>query len=159
MVILARWLCGRMEIINNFSPYLVKDNKNQVCITVEYFCSDSDEIWTQSDESFLQMAFGELMQMEIVEKDSFIFQKSFKIEKAYPAYFGSYKDFNLIRDFINSIPNLYPMGRNGMHKYNNMDHSILTALETVDCIVKKSIDKSAIWQVNTEQSYHEKKEV
>ena len=147
---------GRMEIINNFSPYLVKDNKNQVCITVEYFCSDTDQIWTQSDEDFLKMALDELAQMDIIQKEDFISQKSFKIEKAYPAYFGSYKNFGVIKDYINSITNLYPIGRNGMHKYNNMDHSILTALETVDCITSKT-DKSAIWEVNTEQSYHEEK--
>ena len=147
---------GRMEIINNFSPYLVQQNKNQVCITVEYFCSDNDDLWTASDEDFLKTAFDELVRMDIVETQEFISQKSFKIEKAYPAYFGSYKDFDIVRSFIDGIPNLYPIGRNGMHKYNNMDHSILTALETVDCITQKT-DKTAIWQVNTEQSYHETK--
>ncbi len=149
---------GRMEIINNFSPYLVKENRNQVCVTVEYFCSDNDDLWQQKDQDFLKTALDELVQMEIADADDFLSSKSFKIEKAYPAYFGSYKDFGVIKDFINSIPNLYPMGRNGMHKYNNMDHSILTALETVDCIVQKNSDKSLIWEVNTEQSYHEEKE-
>lgn len=148
---------GRMEIINNFSPYLIKNNKNQVCVTVEYFCSDNDELWKQSEDKFLKFSLDELIKMGIAEENDFISQKSFKIEKAYPAYFGSYKDFGIIKDFINSIPNLYPMGRNGMHKYNNMDHSILTALETVDCINGKTTDKSFIWNVNTEQTYHEEK--
>lgn len=146
---------GRMEIINNFSPYLVKDNKKQVCVTVEYFCSDSDKLWTQSDEDFLKMAFAELVKINIAKHEDFIEQKSYKVEKAYPAYFGSYKNFEIVKDFINSVENLYPIGRNGMHKYNNMDHSILTALETVDCILSSNGNKSAIWDVNTEQSYHE----
>ena len=146
---------GRMEIINNFSPYLVKNNRNQVCVTVEYFCSDNDELWTQNDEDFLKMAFVELVKINIAKPEDFMEQKSYKIEKAYPAYFGSYKNFEIVKDFINSVENLYPIGRNGMHKYNNMDHSILTALETVDCILSSNGNKSAIWDVNTEQSYHE----
>ena len=148
---------GRMEIINNFSPYLVRNNKEQVCITVEYFCSDTDALWTMSDENFLNLALSELIQMDIVHQGDDISRKSFKVEKGYPAYFGTYKDFEIIKDFLNSIPNLYPVGRNGMHKYNNMDHSILTALETVDIITGKTSDKSTIWKVNTEQVYHEEK--
>ena len=148
---------GRMEIINNFSPYLVKNNKNEVCVTVEYFCSDNDDLWNMTDEDFLSLAMSELIKMNIAQKEAFISQKSFKIAKAYPAYFGSYKDFHVVKDFLNSIKNLYPVGRNGMHKYNNMDHSILTALETADCILGKNSDKTAIWNVNTEQVYHEKK--
>lgn len=148
---------GRMEIINNFSPYLVSNNKNQVCITVEYFCSDTDDIWQQNDENFLDMALGELIQMNIAQKEDFIGRKSFKISKAYPAYFGSYKDFEIIKEYINSVENLYPVGRNGMHKYNNMDHSILTALETVDCIISPLNNKKSVWNVNTEQDYQEEK--
>ena len=148
---------GRLEIMNNFSPYLVKDNKNQVCLTVEYFCSDTDDLWTMSDESFCYLALSELIQMGFVDEKDFISQKSFKVEKGYPVYFGAYKDFDLVKDFINSIPNLYPIGRNGMHKYNNMDHSILAALETVDCIISGTSSKESIWEVNTEQEYHEEK--
>lgn len=148
---------GRMEIINNFSPYLIKNNRNQVCITVEYFCSDNDILWQQSDEEFLKMALDELVQMNIAKAEDFISHKSFKIEKAYPAYFGSYGNFDIVKEYINSIDNLYPIGRNGMHKYNNMDHSILTALETVDCILSPDKDKNIIWKVNTEKSYHEEK--
>lgn len=148
---------GRMEIINNFSPYLIKNNRNQVCITIEYFCSDDDNIWQQSDEAFLKMALEELVQMNIAKAEDFISQKSFKIEKAYPAYFGSYENFDIVRKYIDSIDNLYPVGRNGMHKYNNMDHSILTALETVDCILSPNKDKTMVWKVNTEKSYHEEK--
>ena len=101
------------------------------------------------------MAFAELVKINIAKPEDFMEQKSYKVEKAYPAYFGSYKNFEIVKDFINSMENLYPIGRNGMHKYNNMDHSILTALETVDCILSSNDNKSAIWDVNTEQSYHE----
>ena len=149
---------GRMEIINNFSPYLVKDNKNKVCITVEYFCSDTDNLWTMSDDDFCGMAMAELEKMDIAKKKETIKQKSFKVEKAYPVYFGAYKDFDVIKEYINSISNLYPVGRNGMHKYNNMDHSILTAMETADCILTGTPDKASIWQINTEQAYHEEKQ-
>lgn len=148
---------GRMEIINNFSPYLVKDNQHTVCITVEYFCSDDDELWTESEEDFLNFALNELSEMEIIDKSELKEQAAFKISKAYPAYFGTYQDFNQVREFIDSVANLYPVGRNGMHKYNNMDHSILTALESVDCIMNPQKKKTDIWSINTEQTYHEKK--
>ena len=150
-------LAGRLEIMNNFSPYMIKDNKNQVCITVEYFCSDTDDLWTMPDDVFCRLVLSELVQMGFVDEKDVISQKSFKVEKGYPVYFGTYKDFDTVKEYINSIPNLYPIGRNGMHKYNNMDHSILTALETVDCIIGKTPSKESIWKVNTEQSYHEEK--
>lgn len=144
---------GRMEVINNFSPYLVKDNKNQVCVTVEYFCSDGDKFWTMSDEEFCNFALSELVKMDIVEENSALSHKAYRVEKAYPVYFGGYKDFDILKDFINSISNLYPIGRNGMHKYNNMDHSILTGMETADCILTGSPDKKSVWKVNTEKEY------
>lgn len=150
-------LTGRLEIMNNFSPYLVKDNKNEVCLTVEYFCSDTDDLWNMPDDVFCRLALSELVQMGFADEKDFILQKSFKVEKGYPVYFGAYKSFDIVKEYINSIPNLYPIGRNGMHKYNNMDHSILTALETVDCIVKGNPSKETIWAVNTEQEYHEEK--
>ena len=144
---------GRMEIINNFSPYLVKNNKNQVCLTVEYFCSDGDRFWTMSDEEFCDFALSELVKMDIVEENSALSRKAYRVEKAYPVYFGGYKDFDILKDFINSIPNLYPVGRNGMHKYNNMDHSILTGMETADSILTGKPDKPSVWKVNTEKEY------
>ena len=78
-----------------------------------------------------------------------------RMEKAYPAYFGSYKDFGKVREYLDTIPNLYCIGRNGQHRYNNMDHSMLTAIEAVRVIKSGSQDKRALWQVNTEENYHE----
>ncbi|MBQ4084243.1 MAG: NAD(P)/FAD-dependent oxidoreductase [Alphaproteobacteria bacterium] len=148
---------GRMEIINNFSPYLMKDVKNEVCLTLEYFCNEKDDIWKMSEDEFLSLIMTELEKMGIADKKNFISGTSFKIYKAYPAYFGSYKDFGKIKDFLNTIGNLYPMGRNGMHHYNNMDHSVLSAMITADNIKKANPDKETIWLLNTEKEYHEEK--
>ena len=80
-----------------------------------------------------------------------------KIQKAYPSYFGSYYAIDKVKNFLDKIENLYCIGRNGQHRYNNMDHSMLTAMETVDIIKKGIKDKTSIWSVNTEEEYHETK--
>jgi hypothetical protein len=80
-----------------------------------------------------------------------------KVPKTYPAYFGSYSEFNQIRTFTDTIENLFLVGRNGMHKYNNQDHSMLTAMQAVQNIINNHTDKSNIWSINTEEEYHEQK--
>ena len=148
---------GRMEIINNFSPYLVKNVRDEVCLTLEFFCRETDDLWKMTEADFLDFAMTELEKMGIADKTDFIGGKSFKIYKAYPAYFGSYAHFDKIKNFLNGISNLYPMGRNGMHHYNNMDHSVLSAMITADNIKKNNPDKETIWMLNTEKEYHEEK--
>ena len=149
---------GRMQIFNNWSPYMVKDPESTVWIGLEYFCSEGDEMWNMSDKDFILFAAEELSKIGIINKEDILDAVRIKVKKAYPAYFGAYKDFDKVKEYLDSIPNLYCIGRNGMHRYNNMDHSMLTAVEAVNCIKRGSTDKSAIWNVNTEQEYHEEKE-
>jgi protoporphyrinogen oxidase len=78
-----------------------------------------------------------------------------RVPKAYPAYFGAYADFGIIRSHVDTIENLFLVGRNGMHRYNNQDHSMLTAKAAVDNIVSGRVDKKAIWDVNVDDEYHE----
>lgn len=78
-----------------------------------------------------------------------------KVKKAYPSYFGGYNNFHIVQEYLDSITNLFPIGRNGMHRYNNIDHSMLTAMVAVNNIIEGRKDKSNIWEINTEDEYHE----
>ena len=150
---------GRMQLFNNWSPYMVKDPLNTVWMGLEYFCSEGDEMWNASDVDFINMAIDELVRMGIIEsKDNVLDATRLKVKKAYPAYFGSYDHFDLVRKELDNISNLYCVGRNGQHRYNNMDHSMLTGLIAADYIKEGNTDKTALWEVNTEKEYHETKE-
>ena len=146
---------GRMQIFNNWSPYMVKDLENTVWVGLEYFCNEGDKLWRATDESFIEFASREMEKIGIIDRDDVLDSVRIKVKKAYPAYFGSYSDFPKIRDYLDSIDNLYCIGRNGQHRYNNMDHSMLTAIEAVKLIKTGGTDKHFIWNVNTEESYHE----
>jgi protoporphyrinogen oxidase len=148
---------GRLQIFNNWSPYMVKDVEHTVWIGLEYFCNEGDELWNISRDEFIAFAISELEKINIIEKDDVIDATQVKIRKAYPAYFGSYSEMDKIRAYLDTISNLYCLGRNGQHKYNNMDHSMLTAIEAVDLIKSCGSDKTAVWNVNTEEEYHEEK--
>lgn len=147
----------RIQIFNNWSPYLVKDAKNKVWIGTEYTCAEGDKYWNMSDEEFSNFAVDELVSMNIIKKEQVLDLHREKIKKAYPAYFDTYKDIDKLIDFVNKIDNLYCIGRNGQHRYNNMDHSMVTAFEAVKCIENGVKDKTVIWNVNTEKEYHETK--
>ena len=147
---------GRLQIFNNWSPYLVSD-RSKTWIGMEYFVNEGDELWSMDDEAFCEFAEGELVKLGIIEKEDVIDHKVFRIQKAYPAYFGSYKEFPLIRKWVDSLPNLYLVGRNGMHRYNNMDHSMLSAMAAAENILGGVTGKENIWEVNTEKEYHESK--
>ena len=150
---------GRIQIFNNWSPYMVEDPLNTVWMGLEYFCSEGDQMWESNDEDFINMAIDELVRMSIIEsKDDVIDATRLKVKKAYPAYFGSYDHFDLVRKELDNIKNLYCVGRNGQHRYNNMDHSMLTGLIAADYIKENNFDKTALWEVNTEKEYHETKE-
>ncbi len=146
---------GRMQIFNNWSPYMVADYENTVWVGLEYFCSEGDGMWNMSSEQFIEMAIEELIKIDIIERDAVIDATHIKVKKAYPAYFGTYQQFSVVQEYLNRIKNLYCIGRNGQHRYNNMDHSMLTAIEAVKIMQSGSHDKSPIWQVNTEEEYHE----
>lgn len=148
---------GRLQIFNNWSPYMVKDPENTVWVGLEYFCNEGDDLWNMSDREFIDFACDELQKIGVIDKEDILDATRIKVKKAYPAYFGTYKDFGKVREYLDKIENLYCIGRNGMHRYNNMDHSMLTAMEAVDCIKNGNTDKSQIWNVNTEQEYHEEK--
>ena len=147
----------RIQIFNNWSPYLVKDPQNKVWIGTEYTCKEGDEYWNMSDEEFSQFAIDELVKMDIIEKGQVEDYHREKIKKAYPAYFDTYKDIDKVIEFVNKVDNLYCIGRNGQHHYNNMDHSMATAMEAAYNIRNNIADKTNIWNVNTEKEYHETK--
>ena len=148
---------GRLQVFNNWSPYLIKDYKNTMWIGLEYFCTEGDDLWNMKKEDFIEMAIKELVHIGIIDEEDVLDSTQVKIKKAYPAYFGTYYELDTVKSFLNNIENLYCIGRNGQHRYNNMDHSMLTAMKTVDAISKGKTDKSAIWSVNTEEEYHETK--
>jgi len=147
---------GRLQIFNNWSEYLVKD-KSKVWLGMEYFANEGDDLWNMSGESFAKLAISELEKIGIAKKDSVLDSVVLKVPKAYPAYFGTYSKFGELKAWLDGIDNLFLIGRNGMHKYNNMDHSMLSAMEAVKAIRSGSKDKSAIWNVNSEEDYHESK--
>lgn len=148
---------GRLQIFNNWSPYMVSDYKSSMFVGMEYFCNEGDKLWGMEREDFIRMAIDELVKIDVVEATDVIDATQVKIRKAYPAYFGTYHELSTIREFLDSIGNLYCLGRNGQHRYNNMDHSMLTAMEAVRNIRDARPDKQNIWDVNTEDSYHESK--
>lgn len=148
---------GRLQIFNNWSPYMVKDFENTVWIGLEYFCNEQDKIWTDDDDTFIKFAIEEASQIGIFDKTDVLDAYTHRVKKAYPAYFGTYDKFGDIKDYVNTIDNLYLVGRNGMHRYNNMDHSTLAAMKTVDFILGECHDREEIWSVNTEADYHEEK--
>lgn len=148
---------GRLQIFNNWSPYMVNDFENKVWIGLEYFCNEGDELWNTDDSDFISFAAEELQKIGMINKSDIIDTVRVKVKKAYPAYFGTYEDFDKVRQFLDGFDNLYCIGRNGQHRYNNMDHSMLTAMEAVDNILNHRKDKTNIWSVNTEEQYHEKK--
>lgn len=148
-------LC-RLQIFNNWSPYMVSD-PNKVWIGLEYMCSEDDDIWDMSDDDFIKFATDELTKIGIIKESSIHDACRIHIEKAYPAYFGSYSEFGKVRERLDKIKNLYCIGRNGQHHYNNQDHSMLTAMEAVKFVVNGHKNKNDIWNVNTEKEYHEEK--
>jgi protoporphyrinogen oxidase len=148
---------GRLQLFNNWSPYMVKDYENTMFVGLEYFCNEGDELWCMNDEQFIAMAIDELVKIDIIDSDAVLDATRVKIKKAYPAYFGSYYELDKVKKFLDGIENLYCLGRNGQHRYNNMDHSMMTAMVAVENIKNDIKDKSAIWNVNTETEYHEKR--
>lgn len=149
-------LC-RLQIFNNWSPYMVRDAAGTVWLGLEYMCSEDDAIWKMSDDEFIAFAVDELVKIDVVERADILDTCRIRIEKAYPAYFGSYGEFDQVRAHLDGIANLYCVGRNGQHRYNNQDHSMLTAMEAVRCMREGDSSRDVLWSINTEQEYHETK--
>ena len=147
----------RLQVFNNWSPYLVKDAENTVWIGLEYTCQENDKYWNMSDKEFSEFAINELASMNIIDKEDVLDSHREKVKKAYPAYFDTYENIDKLITYLNTFGNLYCIGRNGQHRYNNMDHSMATAFEAVKNIKQGVVTKDNIWNVNTEKEYHEEK--
>lgn len=147
---------GRIQIFNNWSTYLVQD-PSKVWLGLEYFCNESDNLWKMADDEFATFAIQELEKIGFIHQSDVLDHTVIRVPKTYPAYFGTYPEFDRLKSYINQFENLFLVGRNGMHKYNNQDHSMLTAMAAVENIKNGVTDKSAIWEINTEQEYHESK--
>ena len=146
----------RLQIFNNWSPYLVKDEDN-IWVGMEYVASEKDDVWKLSDEKMAQFGIDELAKIDILDPSDVIDTTVIKLKKTYPAYFGTYNEFDTVRNFTDGFRNLFLIGRNGQHRYNNQDHSMLTAIEAVKNIQNGVTDKANIWNVNVEKEYHESK--
>jgi protoporphyrinogen oxidase len=146
---------GRIQLFNNWSPYLVADRANTVWIGLEYFVDEGDSLWKSRDEDLVKLGARELEKIGFALPSDVIDGCVLRMPKAYPAYFGTYERLDEIRKFVTAIPNLFCVGRNGMHRYNNQDHSMLTAMMAVDNIIAGREDDSAMWDVNLEMVYHE----
>jgi len=148
---------GRLQVFNNWSPYMTESPENTVWVGLEYFCDEGDAMWSMSDEDFINFAVDELAKIDVIDKADVKETVRIKVKKAYPAYFGTYSEFGKVQEFLDGFENLYCIGRNGQHRYNNMDHSMLTAMRAVEIAQAGTKSKQAIWNVNTEEEYHEEK--
>ena len=147
---------GRFQIYNNWSPYMVKDLEHTVWIGLEYFVNEGDEFWQMSEEEFSRIGVSEMLKLGLIDRPEAVMDTHMeKVKKAYPAYFDTYDEMDNLIEYLKTIGNLYCVGRNGQHRYNNIDHSMMTSFETVKNILSGRNDKSNIWNVNAEQEYHE----
>jgi len=127
---------GRLQIFNNWSPWLVA-GQDKVWIGLEYFCNETDPLWKLSDDEMARFAIAEIAKIGILKAEDVEDAHVVRVPKTYPAYFGSYDRFDVIRSYLDRFENLFLVGRNGMHKYNNQDHSMLTAMTAVENIVNE----------------------
>lgn len=150
---------GRFQIYNNWSPYLVKDLEHTVWIGLEYFCTEGDDLWNMSNDAFAALGIKEMQTLNLIDsKQNVLDYHVERVKKAYPAYFDTYAEMDKLREWLDSMPNLFCVGRNGQHRYNNIDHSMCTSFEAVKDILSGTTDRTNVWNVNTEQEYHEEKE-
>jgi protoporphyrinogen oxidase len=147
---------GRLQIFNNWSPYMVSD-PDKIWIGLEYFVNEGDELWSMEDKAFAEFAIRELAKIEIIDPADVLDHTVIRVPKTYPSYTGSYTQFDTLRAFTDTIGNLFLVGRNGMHRYNNQDHSMLTAMTVVDNLVAGTSSKHNVWDINTEDEYHEER--
>ncbi|MBQ3644940.1 MAG: NAD(P)/FAD-dependent oxidoreductase [Candidatus Riflebacteria bacterium] len=148
---------GRVSIFNNFSPYIIENSVDVVSLCVEYFCSEGDSFWNLDSKDCIEFAIKELEKIGIISKENVLDSHVEKVKKAYPAYFDTYSEFDTVKSYLNEFENLLCVGRNGQHKYNNMDHSMLTGIKAAESIISNSLNKTELWNVNTEKVYHEEK--
>lgn len=147
---------GRLQIFNNWSPFMVKDQSN-AWLGLEYFCEEGDELWRMTDDELIRLGADELAKINLIDEKDVMDGVVVRMPKAYPAYFGTYDELPVVIDYVEKIENLFLIGRNGMHRYNNQDHSMLTARQAVENIVEDVKSKRNIWEVNIDDEYHEEK--
>lgn len=147
----------RFQVFNNWSPYMVKNVDKYLWIGLEYVCHESDDLWAKTENEFKEFAINELVSMNLISKEDVIDCCMAKVKKAYPAYFDTYDEIDKVIKYLNNYDNLFCIGRNGQHRYNNMDHSILTGFVAVDKIISGKMNKDDLWNVNAEKEYHESK--
>jgi protoporphyrinogen oxidase len=145
---------GRLQVFNNWSAGMVADH-DTIWLGLEYFCREGDELWSMADAHFIDFAAGELEQIGMIDRRDVLDGTMVRVPKAYPAYFGEYSEFGRVRGYLDTFSNLYPIGRNGMHRYNNQDHSMLAANASVNSIINSGEGKSGIWQINADHEYQE----
>ena len=148
---------GRLQIFNNWSPYMVKD-AGTAWVGMEYFCNEGDALWNAKDQQLLDLGVSEMRRLKLADPADRLDGIVIRMPKAYPAYHGSYARFGELRAYLDGFANLFLVGRNGMHRYNNQDHSMLSAKKAVEAILAGSSDKSAVWAVNIDDAYHEEAE-
>jgi protoporphyrinogen oxidase len=145
---------GRVQVFNNWSPYLVAD-ASRVWLGLEYFCYATDDVWSWDDDALIALGRRELVQLGIIGDGDFRSGCVVRQRRAYPAYFGTYRELFLVRAYLDKISNLFCIGRNGQHRYNNQDHSMLTAMRAVDVVRTGSGQRDEVWKVNAEPAHHE----
>jgi protoporphyrinogen oxidase len=145
---------GRLQIFNNWSPFMVHDH-DTVWIGLEYFCREGDELWQMADDDLVRLGIEEMQRLRLADSADHMDGVVIRMPKAYPGYYGTYGSFSELRGYLDQIPNLFLVGRNGMHRYNNQDHSMLSAKLAVEAILSGNSDKSPIWNVNIDDEYHE----
>jgi protoporphyrinogen oxidase len=145
---------GRLQVFNNWSPALVS-NPDTIWLGLEYFCREGDDLWSMQNGQFIDFAAAELERIGMIDRRNVLDGTVVRVPKAYPAYFGEYREFGKVRAYLDQFSNLYPIGRNGMHRYNNQDHSMLAASAAVNSIINRGDGKSEIWSINADDEYHE----
>lgn len=146
---------GRIQIFNNWSPYMVTDREHTVWIGLEYFVNEGGDLWIMPDTDLIELGVSEMEKIGFIRREDLVDACVLRMPKAYPAYFGSYDQLSVVQEYAERIENLFLVGRNGMHRYNNQDHSMLTAMLAVDNIVSGRRDKANLWAVNLDDDYHE----
>ena len=145
---------GRIPIFNNWSPYIVAD-PDAISIGLEYFVNQGDTLWSLPDAQMFELAVDELIKIRVINREDVLDHVVIRMPKTYPAYFGTYDRFSEVGDYLAQVRNLYPLGRNGIHRYNNQDNSMLIAMTAVDGTISDTDVREALWSSNAEQEYHE----
>jgi protoporphyrinogen oxidase len=145
---------GRLQFFNNWSPHMVRDPATS-WVGMEYFCNEDDDLWRMPDGAVVELGVAEMERLRLALPGDKLDAVVIRMPKAYPGYFGSYARFGELRAYLDRFSNLFLVGRNGMHRYNNQDHSMLSAKLAAEAILAGSSDKSAIWDVNIDDEYHE----